>query len=389
MIGVPAPRSRVERAVQQVAQGEVDYLVIGGRLIRAGDGDPNGVVAGNPGELYMNRLGGDGTSFYVAEAAGTTWRAMQGSEILGSLLTIDQGTIVADVPVEDVTTTWNNAAVTFRGRVMRFIETARGVLSSYFVILGGASGTDEHHSFMPGTYRVTNLGTAIVEARTISDVASTNPNQRMRRHRGTAAAPTGALAGDYLGTTVFLGLATGAGATYTCVVATENHAAGTKGATYRIYTCKNGTNVPFPTAEFQGDVALLNGHVVGETRHTYLKVAHAIVQQPATAGATVTAAGLIPAGAVVVGVTTRVMTALGASGGTTGYRVGDGADADRWGAAAGVAAGTKTENANWTADTAPPIFLAAQDVVLTADGGNFDGTGVVAIDVAYLSGGAN
>lgn len=102
-------------------------------------------------------------------------------------------------------------------------------------------------------------------------------------------------------------------------------------------------------------------------------------------GASVTATGLIPDGAVVVGVTTKVTTALGTSNGTTGYQVGDGTDADRWGAITGTAAGTSSDNRDWTATTVQ-AFTSAQDVVITATGGNFNGTGAIVVSVQYLMG---
>lgn len=100
----------------------------------------------------------------------------------------------------------------------------------------------------------------------------------------------------------------------------------------------------------------------------------------AAVGATVTATNLIPANAKFWGVTTRITTTLGATTGTTGYTVGDGVDADRWGTAAAVTSGTTT-----SLPTAEPsgFTLAAANVVLTATGGNFDGTGVVRVTVHY------
>ena len=102
-------------------------------------------------------------------------------------------------------------------------------------------------------------------------------------------------------------------------------------------------------------------------------------------GASVTATGLIPDGAVVVGVTTKVTVALGTGSGTTGYTVGDGSDVDRWGAIVGTAAGTSSDNTNWTATTVQ-AFTSAQDVVITASGGNFNGTGTIYVSVQYLIG---
>jgi len=92
-------------------------------------------------------------------------------------------------------------------------------------------------------------------------------------------------------------------------------------------------------------------------------------------GATRVLSNFIPAGARLKGVLTRVQTELG---GATGYGVGDGSDADRWGVAAAATAGTTTGGHD-NPPTADPagFFASAQNVVLTATGSNFDGTGSV------------
>jgi hypothetical protein len=107
------------------------------------------------------------------------------------------------------------------------------------------------------------------------------------------------------------------------------------------------------------------------------------ISQTATAGATITLTGLIPDGAVVMGVTTKVTTAL--TGGVTGYQVGTAADADRWGVAATATIGTTTDNRDWTNGTIE-CFTAATDVILTANGANFSGTGVIYVSIQYLRG---
>jgi hypothetical protein len=118
------------------------------------------------------------------------------------------------------------------------------------------------------------------------------------------------------------------------------------------------------------------------TRYSRLAIKHAVTTLSAVSGATVTATSLIPAKANVLGVNTIVTTALGTGSGTTGYTVGDGSDADRWGAVVGTVAGTDTDGANATADPTG-WFTAASNVVITASGGNFDGTGAILVDVAY------
>ena len=104
----------------------------------------------------------------------------------------------------------------------------------------------------------------------------------------------------------------------------------------------------------------------------------------AAVGATATATNLIPAKAQLIGIATRITTELGASTGTTGYTVGDGSDPDRWGTAAAVTVGTVTDQDQATADPSG-YFNAANNVVLTATGGNFDGTGVIRVVAAVLT----
>jgi hypothetical protein len=107
------------------------------------------------------------------------------------------------------------------------------------------------------------------------------------------------------------------------------------------------------------------------------------ISQTATAGATITLTGLIPDGAVVMGITTKVTAAL--TGGVTGYQIGTAADADRWGVAATATIGTTTDNRDWTNGTIE-CFTAATDVILTANGANFSGTGVIYVSIQYLRG---
>jgi hypothetical protein len=105
----------------------------------------------------------------------------------------------------------------------------------------------------------------------------------------------------------------------------------------------------------------------------------------ALSGASATTTGtFIPDGAVVVGVTTRVSTLLA---GATGYTIGDGTDADRWGDITGTAVGTTSDNINWTAGTIE-CFTAGGNITLTAKGSNFT-AGAIEISVFYLAGEAD
>lgn len=127
------------------------------------------------------------------------------------------------------------------------------------------------------------------------------------------------------------------------------------------------------------------GILTNSTNYQRLALRFAVDNLTGLTGATVTSSNLIPDGAVVVGLTTRVNVALGTTNSTTGYQVGDGTDPDRWGAITGTAIGTGSHNADWTATTIQ-AFTAANSVVLTAVGGNFDGTGAIQVRVAYFIG---
>jgi hypothetical protein len=105
----------------------------------------------------------------------------------------------------------------------------------------------------------------------------------------------------------------------------------------------------------------------------------------ALSGASATTTGtFIPDGAVVVGVTTRVSTLLT---GATGYTIGDGTDADRWGDITGTAVGTTSDNRDWTAGTIE-CFTAGGNITLTAKTSNFT-AGAIEISVFYLAGEAD
>ena len=95
-------------------------------------------------------------------------------------------------------------------------------------------------------------------------------------------------------------------------------------------------------------------------------------------GATTATSNIIPAGAEVVGIATTTTTTIT---GASGYTVGDGSDADRYGSVTGTAVGTNTGSTNYTAD--PRWWTnAARAVTLTALTSNFTG-GVVQVTVFY------
>ncbi len=110
---------------------------------------------------------------------------------------------------------------------------------------------------------------------------------------------------------------------------------------------------------------------------TTVQSATVVVATPS--GATATAAGIIPAGALVLGVTVRSLNPTGPAG----YDVGDGTNTDRWGNSISTVPGTASSSADFVS-SAVEIFPVANDVVLTSDGVAFTG-GTVRVNVSNIS----
>jgi hypothetical protein len=96
-------------------------------------------------------------------------------------------------------------------------------------------------------------------------------------------------------------------------------------------------------------------------------------------GATATATNIIPDGAIVFGVTAQITTA---PTGASTFSIGDGSDADKWGAGLGVAVGVKNASSDYTAGS-PTHYSSDTSVVLTGDIA-FVG-GVANVEVLYAT----
>lgn len=105
----------------------------------------------------------------------------------------------------------------------------------------------------------------------------------------------------------------------------------------------------------------------------------------ASAGATLTVTNVIPGSVFMLGITARVITGFGTGSGLTSFDIGDGSDVDRWGASIAIASGTTVDYTDAVSSVPNPFNVgAALSIILTSNGGNFDGTGQIEVICHYL-----
>lgn len=94
-----------------------------------------------------------------------------------------------------------------------------------------------------------------------------------------------------------------------------------------------------------------------------------------------TRTGALPAASRVWGVTAKVTTAFGTTGGLAGLRIGDGASPVRWtNADMALTLGTETDQGDFS-DASLMIYTVATDLLVSAIGGLFDATGVLEVAI--------
>ena len=94
------------------------------------------------------------------------------------------------------------------------------------------------------------------------------------------------------------------------------------------------------------------------------------------AGASSTVAGFLPANGIVYGITGRVVTAIG---GASTISLGVAGATDRYGSGIGTGAGSWLRGITGQ----PQTYYAAEDLIVTAGGGNFNGSGVLRLAVHF------
>ena len=99
--------------------------------------------------------------------------------------------------------------------------------------------------------------------------------------------------------------------------------------------------------------------------------------------ATLTSVGGIPAGAILMAVSSRVTTAF--NGTLTSLSIGTVASPTAFSSATGITLGTTTDPTSWTDGTQQKVFPTATDLVITANGGTFGTTGQIKVLVTYMT----
>lgn len=126
-------------------------------------------------------------------------------------------------------------------------------------------------------------------------------------------------------------------------------------------------------------------HVHGEGARGRLVISSNTVTDDTDSGAgTQVLTGVIPAGVTCVQISCHVDVVIVGAGAST-FDLGDGTDADLYGAAIAFAAGTTVTHADYTAAVTTNAWSAtADDLTMTADAGQFD-TGTISCTCHYLS----
>jgi Protein of unknown function (DUF2793) len=131
-----------------------------------------------------------------------------------------------------------------------------------------------------------------------------------------------------------------------------------------------GSSVVFDGVEWVEGAGALSANGAGFVHRTS-EVDHAVGSGP-----TSVIGAAIPGDAVVYGVTARV---LGSIGGASSLEIGVTSSSNRYGSGIGTAAGAWARGLTGS----PLAYYSATDLVLTATGGDFDGTGVLRVAVHF------
>lgn len=104
---------------------------------------------------------------------------------------------------------------------------------------------------------------------------------------------------------------------------------------------------------------------------------------PSASAAVHTLSAVLLAGMRLAGVTSEILTGFGTTQGLTGFGIGDGTLYDRWGIQTTLTATAQTDQGDFR-DAGWPVYASASDLLVTAEGGTFDGTGRLELTLWYF-----
>jgi hypothetical protein len=336
------------------------------------DGDQNTLAQRNGTSAQIFRLYNTFTAEDNYERIKFSWesnRFLIGSEAATGTkrpIAFSFGTLTQDTPLS-IEQTWNNAATAFTALKIDVTNTASAGGSNLLTCLAG--GLPKFRlSYSSAASAGCILHLAPNEAYSPTLLGSNNAI-----YWGNGGSHVGVLKGN--GYLQFASL----GRISWSISPTESD------TTQDLFILRDAAGILAQRNDTAAQAFRLYGTWTDATNYQRLGVISAKQALTAASGATVATTTLsIPKYSHLIGVTTRVTTALGETNGTTGYTVGDGTDPDLWGAVTGVAIGTTTAAPDYTAVDALGPDGSDRMVTLTAVGGNFDGTGVIDVCAFYL-----
>jgi hypothetical protein len=331
--------------------GDVAAITLGTNLSMSGTTlnatGGGGSPAGSGTEIQYR----DGSSF--GAMAGTAWNQANRA------LTITGATVTTSNPILNLTQTWNAGAVTFTGILFNVTNTASAVASRLFDLqIGGVSSAyvDREGSVFFGRPRSTEYGFLRGDGTNGWSIGGAGIAQIIGK-------PGNSRVGTIAGQTFYIGL----------------DGAGNTGGSVALIN--DASNILAQREGLQAQESRIYGSFASATNFQRLSIRTVREVSPTLSGASFTTTATIPAYAHLIGVTTRVNTAIT---GATSYSVGDGTDVDLWGATIPVAVNSESRTANFTAVAAVGATAAARNVTLTANGANFTG-GVVEICFHFMT----
>ncbi|MDA8585745.1 DUF2793 domain-containing protein [Rhodobacteraceae bacterium] len=143
---------------------------------------------------------------------------------------------------------------------------------------------------------------------------------------------------------------------------------------WQAWSVEAGARVAFDGANWVAGAGSFSPNGAGFVHRT-IEVDHVV-----GSGTTSVVSGLLPAGSIVYGITARVLSGIG---GAASLEIGVSGSSNRYGSGIGTGAGSYARGITGS----PLAYYAATDVLLSAEGGSFDGTGVfrIAVHVAELT----